>query len=230
MNIAMVLAGGSGTRMGIEIPKQFIEVEGKPLIIHTIESFQKNSSIDAIVMVCRSDYREKLTEWIDKYKLTKVKFIADNGDTRQLSVKNGLKAISGAVKADDVILIHDGARPLITDDIINRNIDGVKEFGAVNTVIPCTDTLVISKGGKSLEGVADRSIHYQCQTPQSFKYEVIIKAHRFAEEGGIDSATDDCQLVSKMGHNVHLVEGSKLNFKVTTREDLMILEAVIGKL
>lgn len=127
------------------------------------------------------------------------------------------------------MLIHDGARPLITDKIINENIERAKIYGAINTVIPCTDTIISSINGEGIEAVPNRSELYQCQTPQSFQYGIIKKAHEYAKENALTSATDDCQLVFAMGNKVYFAQGDKLNFKVTTKEDLVILKALLSK-
>lgn len=229
MNIGIVLAGGSGVRVGSDIPKQFINIGGKPLIVYTLEAFNKNSNIDYILVICKKDYEGTLEQWINKYNLNKVKWIIEGGSTRQQSVENGLKELGDFCDKEDIVLIHDGARPLITDKIINENIERAKVYGAINTVIPCTDTIISSAKGDGIEAVPDRSKLYQCQTPQSFQYGVIKKAHEYAKENALSSATDDCQLVFAMGKKVYFAQGDKLNFKVTTKEDLIILKALLNK-
>lgn len=229
MNIALIVAGGSGTRIGGDIPKQFLEIESKPLIIYTIEVFQEDPQIDAIALICREDYREKLSGWIEKWKLTKVKWITAGGDTRQQSVENGLRLLDEYFSGDDILLIHDAARPLVSHRIISDSIKAAAEHGAVNTVVPSADTVIVSDDGLFIDEVTVRSKMYLCQTPQSFKLSVIKKAHEYAKTNRVNTATDDCQLVLAMGENVFLVKGDKLNFKVTTPEDLMILKALVGR-
>lgn len=229
MNIGIVLAGGSGVRVGSDIPKQFIDIGGKPLIVYTLEAFNKNSNIDYIAVICKKDYEGTLEQWIKEYNLNKIKWIVEGGSTRQQSVENGLKKLQDVCTKEDIVLIHDGARPLITDNIINENIDRAKVYGAINTVIPCTDTIISSTKGDGIEAVPNRSELYQCQTPQSFQYGVICKAHEFAKNNALSSATDDCQLVFAMGKKVYFANGDRLNFKVTTKEDLIILKALINQ-
>lgn len=232
MNIGLILAGGSGTRMGSDTPKQFIDIYGKPLIVHTIEAFDINPNIDYIAVMCKADYKEDLNIWTRKYGLTKVKWIVDGGDTRQSSVENGLKAIEEFCSDEDIIVIHDAARPLISQRIIDENIKGAMEYKAVDTVIPSADTIIKTIDGEFIEEVPPRHELYLGQTPQSFEYGLIKKAHEYAKANNITTATDDCQLILKLNEKVHLVKGDKLNFKVTTFEDLLILKSIIklGKL
>ncbi|EQB88373.1 2-C-methyl-D-erythritol 4-phosphate cytidylyltransferase [Clostridium punense] len=232
MNIAVILAGGSGTRMGSEVPKQFIDIYGKPLIVHTIEAFDINPKIDYIEVICKEDWQEDLMIWIRKYGLTKVKWIVDGGETRQESVYNGIKHLKGFCSEDDILVIHDAARPLISQRIIDENIASTEDFHAVDTVIESADTIIKSIDGEVIDAVPLRKELYLGQTPQSFKYGLIKEAHEEAIKQGVLSATDDCQLVLKLNKDVHLVKGDKLNFKVTTFEDLLLLKSIIklGKL
>lgn len=227
MNIAVILAGGSGTRMGSDIPKQFIDVYGKPLIIHTIESFDVNSRIDKIVIACKEEWQEDLKIWIRKFGLNKVKYIVSGGETRQESVYNAIRALDGVCENDDILVIHDAARPLISQRIINENIDAAKEYGAVDTVIPTADTIVKSIDNNTIDSIPVRKELYLGQTPQSFKYDLIKSAHENSIEKSTSNATDDCQLVLGINKDVYLVNGDKLNFKITTFEDLLLLKSVI---
>lgn len=226
MNIGLILAGGSGTRMGSNLPKQFMEVHEKPLIIYTIEAFNNNPNIEYIAIICKADYKEKLDLWVKKFEMTKVKWVIDGGDTRQSSVECGLKILDNVCSEDDIIVIHDGARPLISQKIISDNIEAAIKYNATNTVIPSADTIIVSKDGQGIDEVPPRNELYLCQTPQSFKFGLIKKAHENAKVNNIKTVTDDCQLVLKLGEKVHLVNGDKFNFKVTTAEDFSILRAL----
>jgi 2-C-methyl-D-erythritol 4-phosphate cytidylyltransferase len=232
MNIGVILAGGSGTRMGSEIPKQFIDIYGKPLIIHTLESFDANPNIDYILVVCKEDWHDNLKIWIRKFGINKVKWIINGGETRQDSTYNALNTLKKECSGDDILVIHDSARPLISQRIIDDNIDAAKEFNAVDTVIPATDTIVKSFEGEVIDEVPVRKYLYMGQTPQSFKYDFIVKAHENAKINSRNDSTDDCQLVLDLNEHVHFVNGDKLNFKVTTFEDLLMLKSLIklGKL
>jgi D-ribitol-5-phosphate cytidylyltransferase len=232
MNIGIVLAGGQGTRMGMETPKQFIDVYGKPVVIHTLENFDIHPEIDAIAVVCVKEWQEDLKILIRKFELNKVKWIIDGGKTRQESTLNALNALEEVLKPEDIVVIHDSARPLITNRIISDNIKGAMAFGAVDTVIPATDTIVKSINGDIISDVPVRKELFMGQTPQSFKFSIIKEAHETALKNNIDNATDDCQLILNTGKPVHLIAGDKLNFKITTQDDLLLLKAIVklGKL
>ncbi|MBF8984610.1 2-C-methyl-D-erythritol 4-phosphate cytidylyltransferase [Lutibacter sp. B2] len=233
MNIAIILAGGKGTRMGsVDTPKQFIDMYGKPILVHTLETFDIHSDIDAIAIVSLKEWHEDIKIWTRKYELNKVKWIVEAGKTRQESINNGLEVIGRECEEEDIVVIHESVRPLISNRIITENIEGAMEYGAVDTVIPTADTIIRSYDDETIADVPVRKELYLGQTPQSFKYSVVVKAHENAKQNQIDDATDDCQLVLKTGQSVHLVRGEKLNFKITTMEDLLLLKSIIkiGKL
>lgn len=233
MNIALILAAGSGTRMGnTNKPKQFLSIYNKPLIVHTIEAFEMHDDIDMILIVTNDTYIDDVKIWCKQYDLTKVQYIVAGGSSRQESVYNGLKKLEKiGTKDDDIILIHDAARPLISQTIITDNIESCKKYHAVDTVIPSSDTIIRSVDKETICEIQKRSEQYQGQTPQSFTFKVINDAHEYAKKINNTETTDDCRLVLNMGKEVHLVNGSKLNFKITTFDDLMMLKALlkIGK-
>lgn len=228
MNIAIILAGGKGTRMGItDQPKQFIDIYGKPIVIHTLETFDIHSEIDYIAVVCLEEWHDDLRRWLRKFEINKVRWIAPAGTTRQESVFNGLTAIKNDVKQTDIVVIHDSARPLISARIISDNIHGAQSASSVDTVIPTTDTIIRSVDQRVISEIPVRKELFIGQTPQSFKYQEIYEAHLNAQLEGINDATDDCQLILRKGGEVSLVVGERLNFKVTTMEDLLILKSIV---
>jgi len=228
MNVAVILAGGTGSRMGIvDKPKQFIDVYGKPIIVHTLETFDNHPEIDKIAIVCLDEWVEDLKILIRKYELNKVKWIIRGGSTRQESVYNAVNRLSKECSGEDILVIHDSVRPLISQKIISHNIFAAIKYGAVDTVIPSTDTIVRSVDNLSIETVPPRSELYLGQTPQSFKLSILSDAHENAIKTNNINSTDDCQLVLALGHRVHLVMGEKLNFKVTSFDDLLLLKAII---
>jgi 2-C-methyl-D-erythritol 4-phosphate cytidylyltransferase len=233
MNIALILAAGSGTRMGnTNKPKQFLSIYNKPLIVHTIEAFEMHDDIDMILIVTNDTYIDDVKIWCKQYDLTKVQYIVAGGSSRQESVYNGLKKLEKiGISDEDIILIHDAARPLISQTIITENIEACKKYQAVDTVIPSSDTIIRSVDKETICEIQKRSEQYQGQTPQSFTFKVINDAHEYAKSINNTETTDDCRLVLNMGKDVHLVNGSKLNFKITTFDDLMMLKALlkIGK-
>jgi len=233
MNIGMILAGGKGTRMGmVDKPKQFLDIYGKPVIVHTIEVFDTHPEIDSIAIVCLKEWCEDVKIWVRKYELNKVKWIIEGGETRQESTYAGLCGISRECKDDDIIVIHDAVRPLVSHRIISDNIKFAAKYGAVDTVIPTADTIVRSVDGQTIYDIPVRKELYIGQTPQSFKFSIIKRAHEFAKESNIEEVTDDCKLVLKYGQKVYCVQGDKLNLKITTLEDLLLVKAIIkmGKL
>ena len=234
MNIALIVAAGSGSRMGnADKPKQFLPIYGKPLMIHTIEAFEVHDEIDAIVVVTNENYIDQVKVWCKQYDLGKIKAVVAGGDSRQISVHNGLQAVKAISKdpKNDIVLIHDAARPLISQRIITDNIKVCEKYDAVDTVIKASDTIVRSINEESISDIPARSELYQGQTPQTFKLSLILDAHEYVKTHSVQNVTDDCKLVLSLGKEVRLVEGSKQNFKITTFDDLMMLKALlkIGK-
>lgn len=229
MNIALILAAGIGSRMGnVDKPKQFLPIYGKPLMVHTIEAFENHDEIDSMVVVTNEEYIDQVKVWCKQYDLSKVKAVVNGGESRQASVFNGLNAIKSIIKDDnDIVLIHDAARPLISYKIISDNISACKKYHAVDTVIKASDTIVRSTNSSTITDIPIRKELYQGQTPQTFVFSLIYDAHLKALGNVINNVTDDAKLVLSLGHDVYLVEGSKQNFKITTFDDLMILKALL---
>ena len=223
-NIALILAAGIGSRMNNDTPKQFMLINGEPLLFYSLSTFNNHDQIDEIYVVTNIENLSTVRGIIRDNNLKKVRDIIIGGKTRQESVYNGLKGIPN-VASDDIILIHDSARPLVTKEIIDRNIDACLVYNAVNTVIPVTDSLVKSEGNESV----DRNKVLAVQTPQTFRYDLILKAHEEALKENITNAGDDASLVSRLNVDIEQVQGNKLNFKVTTMEDLIILKAILER-
>ena len=224
MNISIVLAGGTGSRMSLDMPKQFAVVKGKPIMAYTLSVFQNSPLVDSIYLVSHKEYFEQSKSIIEQYNITKVRDIIEGGQTRQESVFNALKQMNA--KDDDIILIHDCARPLVDEQIIKDNIEQCKLHEAVETAVKAVDT-TIEVSEEQFENSLNRDKLYQVQTPQTFKYKLIKEAHENAIKNILVNITDDAQLVAKLGHKVFIVNGKKTNLKVTTDEDLKILEALL---
>ena len=221
MNIAAILAGGRGLRMGTDIPKQFIEVEGTPIIMKAALAFQRHPEIDEIYFVCVEERIPYLKELALEYNITKTKAVLPGGSDRRESSFKAVKAVYDTHSPDDVILIHDAARPNVDARIISDNIRLAGKFGACDTVIPSQDTVIISEDGKLADSYTDRRQMYLVQTPQSFRLQEIYDAHLAC--AGREGITDDCGMVHMCGGKVALAMGSKENVKVTTAEDLKYL-------
>ena len=230
-NIAVIFAGGSGKRMKYDIPKQFLKVYGKEIIIHTLERFQYNKNIDLIYIGCIESYIDYLKELIKKYNITKVpkNGIVAGGATGQDTIYNILKRVDEDNPDDSIVLIHDGVRPIIDDEIINDNIESVKKYNSAITVTKAFETPIISKDGESVDEVLNRSIVYTAQAPQSFYLQDILECHniiRKTTEGyNNPKIVDSCSLVKECDKEVHLIEGKRGNIKVTTYDDFAILLA-----
>lgn len=227
MNYAVILLAGNGTRFGGETPKQYTDLLGKPLCYYPIASCQRCSSIDEIILVIQKDYYPFVAKLVSASNFNKVKYVVLGGQTRKESVHNAIVYLKNVAKDDDIIMIHDGDRPLIDENIIVSNISMAKESGACTTAIPATDTIILSKDALQINEVPARAFAYQVQTPQTFKFEIIREAHEKQYE--FSGATDDAQLVLRNNHPVNLVLGKASLLKVTTKEDLDIVKALLSK-
>lgn len=226
MNIAIILAAGSGKRMKAGIPKQFIDAGGKPVIIHTLEKFQACVGIDAIVTVCTKDHIGDCKKLVNDWRITKCISVIPGGAERYDSSRIGVneaKKIASGKEAGTVVLIHDAARPFVTEDVINANIVAALKFGACETAIPVTDTVIRGKNGFSGE-ILPREDLFRVQTPQSFKLGVISEAFERYDPEADGPVTDDAALVLRLGGKVAIVEGSVSNIKITTPGDLGFLK------
>ncbi len=229
MNTALIFAGGSGQRMNTRtLPKQFLELNGKPIIIHTIENFENHPQIDAILVVCIEEWIPYLRGLLEKYHIQKVKWITAGGDTGQQSIRNGLQLLwsDPLVPEDAIILIHDGVRPLINAGVISQNIACAEQYGNAVTVTPATETIInVSENGE-VSNILDRSICQMARAPQTFRLSDIIDAHKKAEADGNIDMIDSAMLMTRYGTVLHVVEGPFENIKITTPVDFYIFRAV----
>lgn len=232
MNIAVIFAGGVGTRMNSkEKPKQFLEVYHKPIIIHTLDVFEKHELIDAIVIACKEEWIEYLEDLIKKYHIDKVKKIVPGGETGQKSIYNGLLAAKSVCDEQNeenaVVLIHDGVRPIIDEGTITLNIQSVEKNGSAITTGRVTETLlVIDEKSSAIENVPDRSASRLAKAPQSFFLNDILKYHEKARTEGRFDFIDTCTLMSHYGFKLTLVDGPINNIKVTTPLDFYLMRAM----
>lgn len=228
-NIAIIFAGGSGARMGSGLPKQFIEVNGKPIIIHTLEIFEEHPEIEEIYVACKEDYIRKLEKLVKRHMISKVVKIVPGGATGQDSIYNALAAAEEKNDGDCVVLIHDGVRPCITKDLIDDDLRCVREHGTAVTCTPLYETPVISQDGRSIDEVPPRAQFYTAQAPQCFYLKDVLEAHRVMREKnpGYEGVVDTCSMMKMLGREVTLVAGPRGNIKVTTPEDLYTFRAMI---
>lgn len=227
MNIGVIFAGGVGRRMNTKgKPKQFLEVHGKPIIVHTIDIFQNTEAIDAVVVVCVSDWLDYMNNLVERFNLTKVKAVVGGGETGQMSIFKGLEAAEQLATDDAVVLIHDGVRPLINEEVINANIQSVKETGSAVTSVRAKETVVLVNDSSKISEVVDRTRSFIAKAPQSFYLSDILSIERDAISKGITDAIDSSTLMGMYNRELTIVEGPYENIKITTPDDFYMFKAL----
>lgn len=230
MNIALIIAGGSGDRMGQNIPKQFMYIEGCPIIIRTLQCFQKHPDISAIAVVCLKGWETVLQSYANQFNIDKLKWIFPGGNSGMESIHNGIYGLLDVgCEGNDLVLIHDAVRPLLSQDIISSNIAICKSYGYAITGIQCREAVLESQDGFTTKTSIPRDTLIRTQTPQTFLLSNIIKAHETAKERGIKDSVASCTLIAELKDDIemHIVPGSEKNIKITTVEDLEILKALL---
>lgn len=226
MTNVLIFAGGSGTRMNSKgRPKQFLQFYGKELIIHTLENFQNHPEIDGITVVCIEDWIPYLKKILEKYGIDKVKAVVPGGSTGQESIYFGLKATKEYSDKDSIILIHDGVRPFINEEVITNCISSVKAHGSAITVVPAIETIVTQEDGK-ITSITDRSKCSLARAPQCFYLDEIIKEHEQARKDGNLNMIDSASLMKFYGHELYTVPGNVDNIKITTPADFYTFKAL----
>ncbi len=226
MNYALIFAGGTGQRMNSKSkPKQFLELHGKPILIHTLEFFEYHSQIDGICIVCLEGWMKELKRTIKKYDITKAQWLVTGGETGHDSIYNGLKAMRQECREKDIILIHDGVRPLVTEELISENIASVERYGSAITVENAVETVVREGADGIIEEVPPRKMMRIAKAPQSFYFKDIWEAHRKAEQEGF-KAIDSCHLMNRYGAKLHTVESTPYNIKIATPSDYYVFRAL----
>lgn len=228
-NVAVLFAGGTGARMGnADKPKQFLKIDNKPIIIHTVEKFDKCRMIDSIAIALLEEYIPYMEELIGEFNINKVKWIVAGGETGQLSIFNGLDAVfrDKSVDKDTVVLIHDGVRPIIDEHLILENIVTTRTHGNAITVVGATETVFSSKDKKNIDSLLNREDLFYARAPQSFFLKDIYACHKKELEAGIVNNIDSCSLMFKHGHKLNFVKGKSSNIKITNYEDYYIFKAL----
>jgi 4-diphosphocytidyl-2-methyl-D-erithritol synthase len=229
MNIALLTAAGVGNRMHLDIPKQFLYIEGKPVILYTMEAFQKHPQIDAIIVVTLQNWEETVRAYAKDYGIYKLKWVAIGGKTGQESIKNGVEELAKYCDKNDVIMVHDGNRPFVSDEIISDSLATFKEYGSAVAAMPCIEAIFRSPDGKASDDSIPRNQLFRTQTPHTYTLEKMLWAHKKAEELGIENTTATCVLMQMLGKRVYFSKGSDKNIKLTTQDDLDIFKAMIRK-
>lgn len=227
MNIALIIAGGKGERMKSVTPKQFLVIEGKPVIIHTLEKFQNHPRIDVIAVVCIKGWDDDLKDYARQFGITKLKHVIRGGNVGQESIKNGIMAMADNYDGDAVVLIHDAIRPNLSTKIISDCISSIEQHGLSVVVLPCNEAMLETSDGISSSRAYPRSQLRRTQTPQGARLSQLVELHKKAAEKGIDNSIATCTLATEVGESVWFVEGSFKNVKITTPEDIDIFRALL---
>ena len=230
MNIALLTAGGIGNRMGQDIPKQFMCIDNKPVIIYTLQAFQNHTEVDAIAVVCLHGWEVVLQSYANQYGITKLKWIFEGADTNQGSILNGIEGLKqNGCDDSDIVIIQDGVRPLVSEEIISSNIKTCQEFGYAVTGLTCKEAIMELCDGKLSDIDIPRERLVRTQTPHTYRLGTLLDAHGRAEELGICNTVASCTLISMIGiKEQHLVEGSEKNgLKLTRPQDIELFKALI---
>lgn len=229
MNIALLTAGGIGNRMGQDIPKQFMCIDNVPVIIYTLQAFQYCEEIDVIAVVCLKGWEAMLQAYANQHNISKLKWIFEGGETNQDSIKNGVYGLKSAgANENDIVVIHDGVRPLISHDIICNNIQTCKTYGYAVTGLVCKEAIMELKEDCVTQIQIPRERLVRTQTPHTYKLHDLVSAYQLAQEKGLNNTVAACTLFAALGHeDQHLVQGSEKNgLKLTRSEDVEIFKAM----
>lgn len=229
MNIALIIAGGSGSRMGQDLPKQFINVYDKPVIIYTLESFQSHPQIDAIEVVCIDGWHDVLWAYAKQFNITKLKWVVSGGKTGQESIRNGVYNLEDKCSADDIVIIHDGIRPLVDVDVLSDVIVKCKQYGNAVTSLPYNEQIFIADDEYTTTKYIPRETLRRVSTPQAYNYELLLNKYReaFEKEIGIYGSSYTNTMMVELGERLYFAAGSDKNIKLTTKDDLEIFKALL---
>ncbi len=231
MNIAVVLSGGTGTRFGMDIPKQYQIIAGKPVIVHTLEQLQRCEAVDGVLVTASPNWETQILQWKNEFSLTKLLTVAAAGEDRQLSIRSGLLAAEMFMDNNETsgIIIQDAVRPLASVELLNRLTAGLKEAPCVMPVLPVTDTTYTSADGQWVNGLLERSALYGGQAPEAFRYQPYLKLYQETSSKELSAMSGSCQLPYKAGWKVKMVPGERENIKITYPIDLKICEILLQK-
>ncbi|ECK7753628.1 TPA: 2-C-methyl-D-erythritol 4-phosphate cytidylyltransferase [Campylobacter jejuni] len=228
MNIALIIAGGIGARMNQSIPKQFMSINDKPIIIYTLEKFEKHPAIDEIVVVSLNGWENILLSYAKQFKISKLRHITKGGASGQESIKNGILKLKEFYSDDDIVLIHDAIRPNVSEEIISDAIRVINEKGSAVSVIPCNEAMLVTNdGGINSRQTHDRQKLKRTQTPQGATLKTLKDLHNKAEKMGIKDSIATCTLMIETGGEIYFSIGSEKNIKITTMDDIDIFKALL---
>ena len=230
MNTALIIAGGTGTRMGMEVPKQFITINGKPILIYTMECFEQHPMIDAIELVCLDGWQDIAKKYAEKFNITKLSNIVTGGSTGQESIRNGVYALEGICSEDDIVIIHDGIRPLIDESVLSDVIVKCKQYGNAVSSLPYNEQIFIVDDDKSTTKYIPRETLRRVSTPQAYKFGLLLAKYREAFEKGIGTQGSSYTntMMVELGVRLYFAAGSDKNIKLTTKDDLEIFKGYLN--
>ena len=227
-NVAILTAAGVGSRMHNDIPKQFIHVDDKPIIVYTLEAFQNHPIIDEIVIACLEGWIPVIEAYAKQYKITKLKYIVKGGSTGQESITNCLEKLKEeGLKDDDIVMVHDGNRPLVPDSVISESIASCITRGNAVAHVPCNGVVVTTGDQVHCDDQLNRDNVKITQTPHTFRFGKLYRAYKEMQRQEQFNVVAPCSVMMKLGEEVFLSSGSELNFKITTQEDLEIFKALV---
>ncbi len=227
MNIALLTAGGRGQRMEQDVPKQFLSVYDKPVIVWTMNAFQNHPDIDAIMVVCLDGWHETLKAYALQFNISKLKWVVSGGENGQGSIRNGLFELEKECKSEDILLIHDGTRAMVSADIISDCIAKCRVYGSAIAAIPCAEAMLNTDDKVKSNAMTSRDKLLRTQTPHAFSLSKLLWAHREASVRGITDTVASCTLMIELGETVHFSAGSEKNLKLTTTDDIEIFKALV---
>lgn len=233
MNIAIIIAGGVGNRMGQDIPKQFININDKPVLIYTLEGFQKHPDIDAIGVVCIDGWENMVQAYANQFNITKLQWIVKGGNSAQESIYNGVKALADKAQADDIVIIHDGIRPLVEPFVLTDVVAKAKEFGNAVTSMPYNEQIFVVSADDELTTTEyiPRETLRRVSTPQAYRYDLLSEKYKeaFEKEIGIYGSNYTNTMMVQLGVRLHFAAGSDKNIKLTTKDDLELFKGYLAR-
>ena len=229
MNVAIIIAGGVGSRMGMDIPKQFIHIYGKPVIIYTLEGFQRHPEIDAIEVVCLAGWEETLREYARQYGITKLKWVTTGGASGQESIRNGVYNLEGQLKADDIAIIHDGIRPMVDSSVLSDILRVCRLHGNGVTSTPYNEQIFVKTDEFTTRQYIPRETLRKVATPQAYRYDLLLRSYKraFAEQIGIFGSAYTNTMMVDLGETLYFAAGSDKNIKLTSKDDLELFKAYL---
>lgn len=228
MTVALLTAAGMGTRMGQAVPKQFLNINDKPIIVHTMERFQKNPQIDAICVVTLPNWVDFIKSYAEQFGINKLRWVAHGGSTGQESIRNGLNAIASGCSEETVVMIHDGNRPMIDNDIIGDSLSVFRKSGSAVAVVPCTEVVFRGRDSSASTVEIPREELWRTQTPHTYTLKKLLWACDMADKKGLTGMAAMCQLMCKLGETTYYSKGSEKNIKLTTMDDIDIFKALLN--